>query len=382
VVADWKTQNSSTNEPQILRPFFIRTNEMILNLSHPNIVRILMKLDFSYCDDLDKWLLMTNILKNCNCFDIWNDWSSMSKKYNYETNIHIWNASSGLIDINYLIHILNKTRGDKLPFVQKYKPYVPISNNFKYDKKTYDNKWFNITDDEFQKHSTIIGHSCTGTGKTTETARVIKAYNNKAKRPYKVLSIISKQNLAGQHIKSFGEVGITLVSYQDENKKITHDNIVCCINSILLLKNISANDFKNYIVYIDETTLFSKDLTHNETLKGRLKSCYQILMRIIKNCHKLIFTDARINDNAFNLCKTRSIEQTLYIRNNYKKYQDVPAIRCRDENLLLEQMLTNIKEKKYFLSASDSCTTITQYYHKCRMEASEDEQDNFFNNIR
>ena len=350
---------------------------MILNVSNENIVRLLMKLDMSYCDDFEKWLLITNILKNACCFEIWNDWSTMSKKYNYATNVKIWNASAGLIDINYLIHILNKDQNEKLPFVQKYKAYKPISNKLTYDKRTYNNKWFNINDNEFNKYSTIIGHSCTGTGKTTETARAIKTYNVQQKKPFKILSIISKQNLAGQHIKSFSEAGISLTSYQDDDKKITDDNIVCCINSILILKNIPAKHFSNYIVYIDEITMFSKDLTHNETLKGRLKQCYQILMRIIKNCHKLILSDARVNDNAFNLCKTRPIKDTLYIRNNYKKYSEIPAIRCRDENVFLEKLLTNIKAKHYFLSASDSCTTITEYYHKCKASAPVSEAENF-----
>ena len=145
----------------------------------------------------------------------------------------------------------------------------------------------------------------------------------------------------------------------------------------MLLKNIPVKTFENYIVYIDETTMFSKDLTHNETLKGRLKQCYQILMRIIKKCHKLILSDARINDNAFNLCKTKPIEKTLYIRNNYKKYSGVSAIRCGDENVFLEQLLTNIKAKHYFLSASDSCSTITEHYHKCKASVSVDEHDKF-----
>jgi hypothetical protein len=87
--------------------------------------------------------------------------------------------------------------------------------------------------------------------------------------------------------------------------------------------------------------------------------------------------DARINDNAFNLCKTRPLKDTLYIRNNYKKYQGVRAIRCRDENNFLEQMLTNIKHERYFLSASDSCSTITEYYHKCKTSAPESEHDKF-----
>ena len=60
---------------------------MILNVSNENIVRLLMKLDMSYCDDFEKWLLITNIFNNACCFEIWNDWSTMSKKYNYDTNV-------------------------------------------------------------------------------------------------------------------------------------------------------------------------------------------------------------------------------------------------------------------------------------------------------
>lgn len=39
--------------------------------------------------------------------------------------------------------------------------------------------------------------------------------------------------------------------------------------------------------------------------------------------------------------------------------------------------MTNIKAKHYFLSASDSCSTITEYYHKCIASVSVDEHDNF-----
>ena len=31
-----------------------------------------------------------------------------------------------------------------------------------------------------------------------------------------------------------------------------------------------------YIVYIDEIASFLNDITHNETLRGKLKLCYQI----------------------------------------------------------------------------------------------------------
>jgi hypothetical protein len=128
----------------------------------------------------------------------------------------------------------------------------------------------------------------------------------------------------------------------------------------MLYKNIPAKDFKNYIIYIDEISSFLKDLTQNTTLRDKLKICYEILMKMIKNCHKLILSDAKITDNVINLIRTRPSEKALYIENLYKKYQDVPAVRIRDEILYLMEMIEHVKTSNYFLAASDSCTTITK----------------------
>jgi hypothetical protein len=58
--------------------------------------------------------------------------------------------------------------------------------------------------------------------------------------------------------------------------------------------------FKNKILFLDEINSFIESLTHNETLDKNIKIIYQILTRIIKNCHKLIVSDASISDNVFN----------------------------------------------------------------------------------
>ena len=77
-----------------------------------------------------------------------------------------------MIDINYLIHVLNKN-GNKLERVQKFKPYEPLTEDIKirtrdmnakyvYDKtcseKTYKYRYF-------EKYATSIIKSATGTGK-------------------------------------------------------------------------------------------------------------------------------------------------------------------------------------------------------------------------
>jgi uncharacterized protein (UPF0179 family) len=64
--------------------------EYVYNVDDKQIIEILKKLDDSYCNDTIKWLIITNILFGLNKFDIWNDWSTMSEKYDYEQNMLIW----------------------------------------------------------------------------------------------------------------------------------------------------------------------------------------------------------------------------------------------------------------------------------------------------
>ena len=331
------------------------------NVDDKKIIKMLTLLDDTYHNNTKKWLIITNILKGLNKFNIWNDWSTMSKKYNYDENMTIWENTNPIYDINYLSAL---TKSEP---IARYKPYNPMSK-YPNNKRIMNAKYIQLHTDELTNSDTIIMKSCTGTGKTTTTAQAIKSYNANQRRPKRILSIISKKSLAKQHIKSFSDAGINLSNYLDKNKKIENDNIVCCINSIMLFRNLNDQEFSNYIVYIDEISSFLNDVSHNETLRGKLKLCYQILMRIVKNCHKLILSDAKISDNVINFIRTRQINksQTLYIENSYKKYQDVSAKRIRDEQLYLDMLIEHVQTNNYFLCSSDSCTTVSQFYTECR----------------
>ena len=79
---------------------------------------------------------------------------------------------------------------------------------------------------------------------------------------------------------------------------------------------LTNEELSNYIVFIDEINSFLEHLTHNETLHHALKPIYALLIRIIKNAHKVIVADALISDNVFTLLETRSQEQ-FYIENEF-----------------------------------------------------------------
>ena len=60
-----------------------------------------------------------------------------------------------------------------------------------------------------------------------------------------------------------------------------------------------------------------------------------MLMKIIKNCHKLILSDAIITPNVMNLIEKRNKPKRMYIVNTYQKYKGIEAIRQNAENLFL-----------------------------------------------
>ena len=66
-----------------------------------------------------------------------------------------------------------------------------------------------------------------------------------------------------------------------------------------MMTYLTNAELSNYIVFIDEINSFLENLTHNETLHRALKPIYALLIRIIKNAHKIIVADALISDNVF-----------------------------------------------------------------------------------
>ena len=97
-------------------------------------------------------------------------------------------------------------------------------------------------------------------------------YNNEHNNKYKFLSIISKVSLGQQHISTFQkETGTKLASYDDTTVNFDNNNyIVCCINRILKFNNLTDEEIKNTIIFMDEVSLFTQDITHNDTLTGIL----------------------------------------------------------------------------------------------------------------
>jgi hypothetical protein len=359
-----------TKGKEIIKNKFIITDD--------EIKYFLTLLNNTYLNNYSKWLIVASCLKSVDKFDIFNEWSKASNKYNEQENLNIYNNIDTKIDINYLVHILNTEFKQNIKLIDRYKIYVPISEMpSKIITSTIHEKYINIPVNTFNENDTIILSSCCGSGKTTGTAKAISNYNKHSDTQYKIISIVSKISLANQHIKSFGDENIKLVSYLDASKNVLSDSLVICINSLEILSDIPSAEYQDYIIYIDEATSFTLDITHNTTLQNKLKSCYSILTKIIKNAHKVIISDANINDNCFNLIKSRNNNKSHYINNTFVKFEGVKAYHCHDETQFLEQMLINVKNSQYFLIGSDSCSTVSRFYYKCLEAATPEQKLNF-----
>ena len=62
--------------------------------------------------------------------------------------------------------------------------------------------------------------------------------------------------------------------------------------------SLNVKQMKDKIIYIDEFECFSNNLTHNKNLDNNIRLINNLLMKLIKNCHKLIISDALINNGV------------------------------------------------------------------------------------
>ena len=206
-------------------------------------------------------------------------------------------------------------------------------------------------------------------------AQHCKTYISEPENDYiKILSLSDKITLGNQHTETFKNENIHLCSYKDGFKKNEHFNI--CINSLLQFEHLTNYDFNKYIVFIDEINSFL-GFTHNSTIT-QIKRIYTTLLRLIRNCKKLILADNIICDNVFEFIKNRNNGAYKFIINNFQRFENVEAVHVKNENNFYELIQNSIKQNKPFLFGCDSCATIENYFYKAISNFTKEEaQDKF-----
>ena len=361
---DVKHTNQETNKPIIKTIFKYDINETKLK-------EILSLLDSSYSSNYDKWLKVLTVFKNLslNTFDTFQIFDEFSKKckskYNKENNLNIWNSNAGTIDINYLIKLINREQALKLPVIAKFKESTTYLNFTDYTILNINKQFLEYDEEIFNKFETIVIESTLGTGKTTSTAKYAKKYID-ANPNIKFLSLVNLIKLNEQQLETFNKEGLNLLNYQDKTEaELKGNNIICCINSLHNKLNwLNDNTLKNYIVYIDEISSFIDSLLYNDKLNKSLIQTNLLLMRIIKNCYKLVISDAILTPNILNLIDKRKANNKIYINNEFKKYKGIDAIKCNDENGFFNSINEHINNSNHFLFGADSKTIITKYYNE------------------
>ena len=81
-----------------------------------------------------------------------------------------------------------------------------------------------------------------------------KYLTNDKYKHIKLLSIIDKKTLGHQHLKSFDDYKIDVLSYQNGFKKNNHFCI--CINSLLQLDKLSNMELSQYFFLLMKLTVF------------------------------------------------------------------------------------------------------------------------------
>lgn len=328
------------------------------------LISLLNKLDDKYLNNFSDWVQILIIFKNLDRFEIFDNWSKKSTKYDYNKNLSIYNNTIGVLDLGYLQQIT----GDKTEII-KYKEYdLKLETTNKQDIKNINSKYVFDTSqdnnnifsyDDFINNSNIIIKSGTGTGKTSTIAKHYKRLKE-TDPDLKIITLTNMIALSAQHVQSFKDVGIDLKNYQDLNKIKNPEALTICLNSLTKL-NIDDDILQDYIIYIDEVSAFI-NFTHNELLDSKLKLIYNKLLYILTHCKKVIVSDAYIKESIYELFVNRPYD-ILYINNHCKKFENVKAIRLRNEEKFLNKLKTRISSNKYFLFGCDSARTITYYYN-------------------
>ena len=92
-----------------------------------------------------------------------------------------------------------------------------------------------------------------------------------------VLSIINRKSLLTAQLKEFENKNVILNNYIDKDTYNLKENGIICVNSIMKYSRVPAEDFKNFIVYIDEIDSMIETLTHSQILTKDIKLVYSTL---------------------------------------------------------------------------------------------------------
>jgi hypothetical protein len=294
----------------------------------------------------DLWFGITNKKDQDLLYSIYDNMCKKSSNYNESNNYNIFHQLNPIIDINYLF-ALSETSF----FIHPFYNYTNIIFNIDKYKNIIkqDTMYIDINVKDLIDHKMIFIKSPTGTGKTTLLKDMIKMLNNN-----KIISITSRVNLAGEHVKS-----LDLNFYKD----LDSIDMKYCDNIVIQLESIwkcNYKLFRNGIIILDEVNSLLSHL-RSPTFTNKRSDCYSYLMEIIKNASHIICMDADLSDWNIDFIKqiTKSDDMVVY-QNICKNKVNTIAEFYMCDMVMINIMMDSIKNNNYFVACFDSLTKMKQ----------------------
>ena len=366
------------NEPELEISQFEDVNN---NCDDEYITNMLMKLPESYADDYDTWIKIGFILYNYfksnsndekKYFEMWNNFSKRSKKYNLKECKTHWKSFNNNNDEKKLLTlgtlkmwcknekiILNDIEKIVNNYDEKYLDNEITFSSYKHVKKMNKEKLIPNDYKGLEKYRLFCVKSEKGTGKTFNLIEYI--FNNEYGNNLKVdknttmLFVSSRRTFGAKLLGDLKKYDFKLYS-NIENHSINEKRIICQADSLYRL-----NTDKFDIVFVDECESFLRYIT-SEHFKNNINSTRNrdLFELRINEANNVILMDADLSDRSLNyVCKilnqfddiddekTNFTNENIYIiDNDYKYYKDY-KIYYTDKytwiNIIKEKLKNNNK---------------------------------------
>lgn len=322
-------------------------------------------------DNRDDWIRIGLIIFNMGgSFELWCKYAQKSSKFDINDSCKQWNSfKSNNSKIVTKASLLEKKADGKYKYIdddlfkkyvfnQSYREYTPISKDLinklqlKYIEtpptekyvtlaepiKATDNKTYDMKD-----YETILVIAPTGSGKTSNTAKYVYKYDmNDDKKVVRLICPTSRITVAHQVINSFAESGIIV----DDYDKVNINKSTSLAIELESIKKLIKRDWSSYTVYIDEIDSLIISMLTSSTHNGIRKIVFDKLMTIVKNCKRLIVTDADMSDITIQyISKLRNMEKAILLKNNYIEPEKKKAVQYNNENEILNKIINTISAK-------------------------------------
>ena len=357
---NFKNPTSKLNHANYVRNYIYK---------HYNLEKVKEALELWNINNYNDWLTISYAIKDLylgitdekeqdELYYIYDEICSKSDKYDEDKNFDIFYDLKPLIDINYIF-----SNVDTNYFIHPFYNYKKLIFNLdKYQNKILqDSKFIDIDIDEIIKYNIIYLKSPTGTGKTTILKQLISKIGLNSAN-LSIISITSRVNLAGEHVKNLG-----LEFY----KNINPTDMKYCDNLVVQLESIwkcNYKNFKNGIVILDEVNSLLSHL-RSPTFINKRRECYTYIIEIIKNAKYVICLDADLSD--WNIEFINMITQKEYIvyQNICKNKININATFYHSDQIMIDIMSQHIEKNNYFVACFDSLSKmklIIEYLSKSR----------------